>query len=368
MPTNFTFDGRVPEGLDPELLDRHLAGEGSEAENAAMRRYLMTRPDVAGALREFLVRVDGESGRPPAPDAMHSLAAVRSRMRHRPAAPAGLASPPAPPRAPRPRMFPMLSRQRAGRGERAVRMVMAASIVVLVAVAASQRTAPLPPPAPAPAPPRTYATNNAEHAELRLIDGTEVRLAPASRLRVAGDFGEGRREVFLEGEAYFDVVHDATQPFLVHAGNTVAEDLGTAFAVRSYPEDEAVQVVVKEGIVALGGVGTLGEGDLGRLTRQGEAALHRNVDVDSLLGWLDGRLTFVDAPLDEVLRAIVRWHDVEVVLADSALGAIPFTGTLTNASSAASLDLVAATTGLRLERSGTQVTLSAVPGRTPVRR
>src|ERR1700676_3625297 len=55
---------------------------------------------------------------------------------------------------------------------------------------------------------RTYATVAGERAELRLSDGTRVRLAPASRLSVSADYGTDRRDVYLDGEAYFDVVHD----------------------------------------------------------------------------------------------------------------------------------------------------------------
>src|SRR5256885_1096045 len=59
----------------------------------------------------------------------------------------------------------------------------------------------------------TYVTAVRERSELRLPDGTRVRLAPASKLRVATDFGVERRDVYLDGEAYFEVVHDEMRPF-----------------------------------------------------------------------------------------------------------------------------------------------------------
>jgi transmembrane sensor len=218
--------------------------------------------------------------------------------------------------------------------------------------------------APEPAA-QTFATINRQRAELRLSDGTRIRLAPASRLRVAGTYGVARRDVYLEGEGYFEVTHDPRRPFTVHAGTAIARDLGTEFAVRSYADDRAVQAVVRSGVVVLSGVGRLRAGDLGRLAADGTMSLTHGVVVDSLLGWLDGRLVFHDAPLGAVLAELRRWHDVDVQLADSSLAALPFTGVLTDVSFDASIELVAATLGLRVRRREDGLTLRRIGGLTP---
>ncbi len=57
--------------------------------------------------------------------------------------------------------------------------------------------------------------------------------------------------MWLEGEGYFEVTHDARRPFRVHAGDALTEDLGTRFVVRAYPELAAVDVAVAEGVVSL---------------------------------------------------------------------------------------------------------------------
>jgi transmembrane sensor len=211
----------------------------------------------------------------------------------------------------------------------------------------------------------TFVTANRERAELRLSDGTRIRLAPGSRLRVASAFGDTRRDVYLEGEGYFEVEHDARRPFSVFAGNATARDLGTEFAVRRYSDDAAVQVVVRKGAVEMSQVGRLGAGDVGRLGDNGTTSLTHGVRVDSLLGWLDGRLLFRDTPLSSVLLELRRWHDVDVQLADPALGTLPFTGVLTDASFRSSINLVAATLGLHVRRSGDRVTLQRIGGVTP---
>jgi transmembrane sensor len=116
----------------------------------------------------------------------------------------------------------------------------------------------------------------------------------------------------------------------------------------------------------MSGVGRLGAGDVGHLADDGTMSLTHGVAVDSLLGWLHGRLVFRDAPLGAVLAELRRWHDVDVALADPALATLPFTGVLTDASFDGSIDLLAATLGLRVRRSGGGVTLRRIGGLTPL--
>jgi transmembrane sensor len=205
---------------------------------------------------------------------------------------------------------------------------------------------------------RTYTTAPRERAELRLPDGTRVRLAPVSRLRVGTDFGDQRRDVFLDGQGHFEVTHDAQRPFTVFAGTASVRDLGASFAVRSYPEDGATQVVVREGTVALSGVGRLTAGELGRLTAEGVGARQR-VDVAAALGWLEGRLVFAGTPLGGVLQELRRWHDVQAEVPDPVLLARPFTGTLDEASPDDAVAQLAAALALDVRRDGGRVLLRA---------
>ena len=88
---------------------------------------------------------------------------------------------------------------------------------------------------------------------VRLLDGTIVVLAPASRLTLAADYGEGERNVSLDGAALFAVVHDSAHPFAVHAGNAVVRDVGTAFTVRADDDAGVVRIGVTEGAVSVDG-------------------------------------------------------------------------------------------------------------------
>lgn len=337
-----------------EELDRYLSGECTEEEGARVRRYLMANPEGSLILERFLRGLDHESGRPLAPDSAGSWAEMRERLGeggHGGNPPSHRAQPDRKPvvrRTPFAALIPQLSLPWWRRPSIAAAAVVA---VASGAILGFRETRSAPPTQPI-AESRTYATSNRERAELRLTDGTLVRIAPASRLRVAADFGTDRRDVYLEGEAYFEVVHDERRPFTVFAGNASAQDLGTEFVVRSYANDKAVQVVVREGEVAMSGVGRLVPGDLGRLTADGRTTHERGVPVDAYLAWLDGRLVFRDTPLAEVLRTLHRWHDVDVRLADSALATLPFTGELTDASFPISIELVSRALGLRVRRDG----------------
>jgi transmembrane sensor len=164
----------------------------------------------------------------------------------------------------------------------------------------------------------------ARRRTITLDDGTKVVLAPGSRLQWRGTLREGAREIALDGEAYFDVVHDAARPFRVRAGRGLAEDIGTRFVVRAWPELAATEVAVEEGVVALS-VNTrrtdaprtvLRAGTIGRISAAGTVAVA--AEGDAALAWMHDELVFDDTPLDEALPAISRWYDVEL-RADSTL-------------------------------------------------
>jgi transmembrane sensor len=173
----------------------------------------------------------------------------------------------------------------------------------------------------AEAPLREFATKPGQRATISLVDGTTVTLGVASTLRVRpyDRAAPGPRDVYLEGEAVFDVAHDERRPFFVHSKGAVTEDLGTRFGVRAYSGDTLVRVVVAEGRVALrtaaapaGSGALLGPGDLGRLDDAGRAVVERGVDAATYLAWTDGRLVFREAPLGEVATQLGRWFDVTI--------------------------------------------------------
>lgn len=221
-----------------------------------------------------------------------------------------------------------------------------------------------------------------------LVDGTQLTLAPASRVRLTAGYGEGgraggsktgpyngAREVELEGEAYFAVAHDAARPFAVRAHGAVARDIGTAFDVRAYPEDSGVRIAVAEGTVAVSApvAATVREqplqaGDVATVAQSGIAVEH-GMDVARLAGWTAGRLTFAHTPLREVATELSRWYGVPVRLGDQALGNQPVLATFTQSNVAEALEVLAPAAGATViqDEAGNGYTLVPVRGLGPAR-
>src|SRR2546425_3860675 len=100
---------------------------------------------------------------------------------------------------------------------------------------------------------REYAAPRGRRAVLRLLDGTEITLNADSKLRAPVTFAARQRDVYLEGEAYFSVVHDAARPFVVHTGSGAIRDIGTRFGVHAYGGAARERIAVGGGAGALAG-------------------------------------------------------------------------------------------------------------------
>lgn len=92
-------------------------------------------------------------------------------------------------------------------------------------------------------------TRRKSHSNLQFPDGTSVVLNENSRISYNADFGKVKREIFLEGEAYFDVAKSPGVPLIIHAKNVDIEVLGTSFNVKAYPADKGVETSLIKGAV-----------------------------------------------------------------------------------------------------------------------
>jgi ferric-dicitrate binding protein FerR (iron transport regulator) len=220
--------------------------------------------------------------------------------------------------------------------------------------------------------PGEYRTSRGQYATIRLADSTAVTLAPESHLTVSARFADGVREISLEGEAIFNVRHDALHPFRVRTHGALVEDVGTRFDLRAYPDDAEVTVAVAEGSVSLGvdsaaapatpahrspATVVLRGGDVGMLGTQGTVASEHSPSVAGYLGWADGRLSFVDRPLPEVLRTIARWYDLDLRVDDAQLARRLVTADFVRQSASQMIDALAVAMDATVERRGRIVTL-----------
>jgi transmembrane sensor len=212
---------------------------------------------------------------------------------------------------------------------------------------------------------RDYATPRGRRAMFRLLDGTEIALNADSRLRVPVTFGPRERDVYLEGEAYFSVVHDTARPFVVHTARSAIRDVGTRFGVHAYGETPAERVAVVEGAVVVA-VPTpsaaaetpLRAGQVATLSRSGAVSVLRGGDVTTELAWIRGRLVFVGLPLGEVAQRLSRWYDLDVQVTDPELAGRPVTGSYSSEPVSEVLTLITSAVGARYAWQGRSVTIS----------
>jgi len=171
-----------------------------------------------------------------------------------------------------------------------------------------------------------HLTDTAELRSVVLDDGSQVRLAPESAVRVAFSAGE-RRVLLLKGEAFFEVVHDAVRPFRVAAGDVTATVLGTAFEVRL--QADGVAVAVRHGQVRVDGGTLRGAEDLlaGDWLSVGRAGVHGGKrDIDEIGDWIGGELIARNRPMTEIVDALRRYYGGMIVVQDGAFARTRVTG------------------------------------------
>lgn len=191
-------------------------------------------------------------------------------------------------------------------------------------------------------PPGTaFQTGIGEHASISLLDGTRVELNSNTRVEV--DYSRGVRVVRLDqGEAFFRVVHEPSRPFWVYAGGSWVRDVGTAFNVYLRPDD--VRVTVSQGTVEVGSAAAAADTAQSDARKAGGSVLAAGQQADlrdgatmirplpreeiqRLLAWRSGKVSFVKQPLSEVVREMSRYTTLEITINDKRLRQLPIGGT-----------------------------------------
>ena len=248
-------------------------------------------------------------------------------------------------------------RHRSGRSRTRVGVAIAATCLLAVAVLVLLYD---PTGSPTEAPePRVVSTAPGERTTITLADGSSVVLNADSRLTVAASYGDERRSLRLEGEAYFEVEPGA--PFVVKTASARVRVLGTAFDVRAYEEEDALSVVVEEGTVGVDPEGEeAGERTLSRKQRavvSPDGAMHitSSVALHQYLGWREGRLVFKKTPLPDVIDDLERQYGLRIALLDSDLAGRRLTATFENRPLEDVLNIVALSLDIGYRRTDSTV-------------
>jgi transmembrane sensor len=154
--------------------------------------------------------------------------------------------------------------------------------------------------------------------EIRLEDGSHIWVNSYTELKFPETFkGAKYREIELLGEAYFEVTHNAAQPFRVKMGNEVVEVLGTSFNLSNYADDDFTKATLLSGRVGI----DIGGRERTILAPGQQAVYHKlqkalqvsDIDVKNVLSWRNGDFIFENEHIVSLMKEVERWYDIRVI-------------------------------------------------------
>lgn len=224
---------------------------------------------------------------------------------------------------------------------------------------------------------------NGQKGQIVLSDGTKIWLNSGTSLRYPSNFGKGNREVFLKGEAYFEVKHKAAQPFLVHTDDIKVKVLGTSFNLRSYPGEDKVEATLIKGSIKLfkddgennAAITTLKPNEQATYNVQSKLTdvavlkyeeadknskridkqiIKRELEnlqpvkphIETIIQWKDQKLVFENESLEDMVVRLERWFGKSIVIGNDELKKDKYSGKFEYHESIYQvLDVISASTG-----------------------
>ena len=159
--------------------------------------------------------------------------------------------------------------------------------------------------------------------QVKFSDGSIAYLNSDSKLRIPENFEKSDRTVeLITGEADFEVVHNTKSPFRVKVNGQITEDIGTEFNINAYPDEAIVKTTLLKGSIKVIGKSKsmiLKPGQQADISSAFNAIKIYDVDTDEVFAWKNGKFIFSSTPLEEIMRQLSRWYDVDVVYEDESL-------------------------------------------------
>lgn len=192
---------------------------------------------------------------------------------------------------------------------------------------------------------------NKEFKKINLSDGSQVTLHSGSSLKFPQKFKSGKRDVYLEGEAFFEVTKDPQRPFMVYANDVVTEVLGTTFTVKAFSTDSKVTVSVRTGKVSVykKSEDSAVEKPVILMPNQ-QAVYDKSIDRVSrslvaepkmILPSENGfQMTFEEAPVTNIFKAIEKAYGVRIEFDENTLSECLLTTSLTDEPLFTRLDII----------------------------
>jgi transmembrane sensor len=201
---------------------------------------------------------------------------------------------------------------------------------------------------------------NGRQRKIQLPDGSVVYLGGGSTVKFAKNFSQKQREIFLDGEAFFDVVHQAKKPFIVKSGIVSTVVLGTSFDVHAYPASNKVIVTVESGKVGVM-AGLNGKQHLVKYLVKNEQLqintatglyINSTVDEGSASNWTRNQLAFYNQSYREIATAIEHQYGVKIEFTDPELDNVKLTARFNNKTLNEVMNTLSALSGLAYTQKG----------------
>lgn len=196
--------------------------------------------------------------------------------------------------------------------------------------------------------------------EISLSDGTLITLNKGSRMTYPKRFGDSKRIITLQGEAFFEVMHDSERPFIINTSNAEIRVLGTSFNVACDNEKSMVEVFVESGKVQVNPVHNqkdpliLEPGFIGIVSDQQTAkSLNEN---ENYLAWKTGKMIFKETPLSEVIKTLNKMYDVSISL-NGNIESCKFTSTFSEQELDLVLDVICTSFNLKMKKDNNEIVL-----------
>jgi len=166
-------------------------------------------------------------------------------------------------------------------------------------------------------------TDRSELKFLLLEDSTQVWLNAASSLEFPDEFKGKTREVYLSGEAYFDVKHADKVPFIIHTGNVSTTVLGTAFNIKAYPGQKSIVVSVSRGKVKVSRknvlITTLVNGQQAKIEEKGTGIIERIIPASDISPWQQGNIVYDDEAFEDIIADMERIYNISINLQNNSI-------------------------------------------------
>jgi Fe2+-dicitrate sensor, membrane component len=172
-----------------------------------------------------------------------------------------------------------------------------------------------------------------QKASLILPEGSKITINSNSRITYNSSYNQKERRVTLKGEAFFRVVHNAEKPFIVQCEEVNIMVLGTTFGIKAYEDENNISVVLNSGKIRLITPSERIEMNpneriiYNKTTHQTSI---EKVNAEDFTDWSKNRLRFENEPLEIIMKAISRMHNISIILDNSDIKNLRFTGTIDN--------------------------------------